>query len=95
MEDTLGANTLPDDTDDGIFYRSAPSIVLAANVPYLWTIKSGQNNPFATEASIVALQLGTPPLFNEFRGNVAFGMVTVPGAVNGNFKGRVGLDPII
>ena len=75
----------------GYFTKCQASIPLAAGVPFLWSIKGGLQNPFLGPDSGVDVS----PIFGANRGDVAYCMVNVPGAVNGNFKGRVCTDPII
>lgn len=69
-----------------------PAILLAANVPFLWTREGGLPNPFWQAIDLVMAEL---PQFNEFRGDVAFCMANCAGAVNAVVKGRIGIEPII
>jgi len=85
-----GVAGLPDNTDDGNFAKCRAGIALTAAVPILWSIEGGLNNPFAQPGPYARA-----PLFNAFRGDVTYCMVTVPGAVNGNFAGRIGTNAIL
>lgn len=75
----------------GTFTKCQAFIPLAANVPFLWSIRGGLQNPFLGPDSAVDVS----PIFGANRGDVAYCMVNVPGTVNGNFGGRVCLDPIL
>lgn len=92
VQTKAGVNTLPDSTADGDFFRIEAGFPLAANNPLLWSIDGGLNNPFAQVPGVLA---ASPVAFETDRGDVAFAMVTVPGTVNSNFKGRIGKNAIL
>ncbi len=77
----VNAGTLPD-SNPGEFSKIRPAIELIANVPYLWSIEGGQNNPLESEA-----------LHTAIRGDVAVLAVNNQTAVAANFQLRAGVDP--
>ncbi len=75
-----------------VFHKCAASFALEANAPIGWDNKNTcVVNPFTMPVSIGAPQV--PPLWEAFRGRVAYCMIDVPGATNGQFDGRIGLKP--
>ncbi|HUT93313.1 MAG TPA: hypothetical protein VMY37_27865 [Thermoguttaceae bacterium] len=91
---TVVGAALADNTNDGDFYKVRAAIKLSANEAYLWGVESGLPNPFIGPP----LALTTPgdcPYFNATRGDVAYCMVNVPGAVNAQIDGRIAIDPIL
>ncbi len=87
VQDKAAVAGLPDNTDDGNFTLARDNILLAANVPYLWSIDGGIPNPFKQPGPYARAAL-----FNTFRGQMAFCMVTCPGITNANFQGRLCFD---
>ena len=87
VQDKAAVAILPDNTDDGNFTLARDNIALAANVPYLWSIDGGIPNPFRQPGPAARAAL-----FNAFRGQMAFCMVTCPGVTNANFQGRLCFD---
>lgn len=75
----VNGGTLPD-SNPGEFGKIRPSIELIANVPYLWSIEGGQNNPLESEALHTAL-----------RGDVAVLAVNNATAVAATFELRAGV----
>ncbi len=75
----------------GQFQLVRTAIALTATEPFLWSIESGEPNPFIHPDTVS----GIGPLHNADRGEVASCLVTVPGASNGNFTARICTDPII
>jgi len=68
----------------GEFQKIRPAIQLIANVPYMWSVEGGQNNPLESEALHTAL-----------RGDVAVLAVNNETAVAASFEMRAGTDPNI
>ena len=79
----------------GYFAHVRAAFALAANVPFQWTVESGQPNPFHGPPDLATTDQWFAPAFNAFRGDVAFCMVNNPGAVNANFAARIGTDAIV
>lgn len=75
----------------GYFQKMEPAFNLAASVPFLWSIDSGLDNPFLSPDA----DSFSGPIYEAFRGEVAYCMVTVAGAVNSLFKGRVCKNAIL
>jgi len=94
VETKAGANTLPDNTNDGVFQKIEMEITLAASVPYLWSIEGGLQNPFIHPNTLNATDI-IGPTYDADRGDVAYCMVTVDGTTNGNFSGRICTDPAL
>ena len=93
VRDLNDAGLLVDDTNDGNFQLARLSFALAANAPMLWDIDNGLQNPFAA-ATWAPIGGGEPDnLYNTDRGDVEHCMVTVPGAVNGQFDGLIAKNP--
>jgi hypothetical protein len=92
--DRAAGNTLPDNTDDGDIQRVNPFFELAANVPFLWSVDSGQRNPFHPHG-VDPVTLILPEVYNAFRGDVAYCMVDNAGALAANFSGRIAKNAII
>ncbi len=87
VQDKAAVAGLPDNTDDGNFTLARDNIALASNIPYLWSIDGGIPNPFRQPGPAARAAL-----FNAFRGQIAFCMVTCPGVTNANFQGRLCFD---
>ena len=90
--DEMGAIGLPAAAGAvGYFQKMEPAFNLAANVPMMWSIGTGLDNPFLSPDT----DSFSGPIFNAFRGDVAYCMVNNPGVVNANFAGRIGTNAII
>ena len=76
----------------GHISRCRPAFKLAANVPFLWSIEGGLPNPFWQAIDLVAAET---PIYNEFRGDVAYCMVNNEGLLAANFQARIATNAII
>ncbi len=85
---TLVAGGVITNNGDGQVSLFQAGIPLTANEPYMWLRESGQQNPFRRQPLATATEPAAG-LYNAARGRVASLMVSVPGATNGNFKGRM------
>ena len=75
----------------GNIYKARDSFAVAAGSAWLWSVESGQSNPFIHPGGVLDIQ----PIYNVLRGRVEYCMVNCPGAVNANFKGRICKEPDI
>lgn len=70
----------------GTITRILPSIQLAANVPFLWSVEGGLQNPFINPQQVA----GEGPLWDASRGQVvAFMVDNTLNAVAAEFKGTI------
>jgi len=73
----------------GYLARVTPSFVLAAGSPFLWSRAGGTVNPFHGPPVLAVSDHYFACPWLAARGDVAFCMVEVPGATNGNFNARI------
>lgn len=95
VRDLNDGGLLVDNTDDGDFQLVLMSFALLANIPLLWTIASGIQNPFQNPVWDPN-RAGAPENdFNADRGDVAFCMVNNAGAVNAEFQAIISTNAIL
>ncbi len=95
VQDVNDAGLLVDNTNDGDFQLVKTAFVLLANIPLLWTIASGIQNPFQNPVWDPQ-RAGAPENdFNADRGDVAFCMVNNAGALSAEFQAIISTNAII
>ncbi len=89
------ALTIPDNTNDGNVIKVRPAIELTANIPFLWTIDSGMQNPFTQVHPDFVVAGYIISQYNDNIGDVAFCMVNNAGALSAEFQAIISNNAII